>query len=81
MGNTCCACAKPTKDSDFTVTNQTPPEVQDPSPKKVDFANGESEIVVALGHEASNAIQHPPLFENQVQARNCQHLEKWTKMD
>ena len=60
------AC-KPTKDSDFTVTNQTPPEVQDPSPKKVDFANGESEIVVALGHEASNAIQHPPLFENQVQ--------------
>ena len=33
----------------------------------MDFANGESEIEVALGHEASNAIQHPPLFENQVQ--------------
>ena len=99
MGNACCACAEPTKDSDFTVTNQTPAvlndyetpiqnkeelqeksieledvyetidtqEVQDPNPKKVDFANGESEIEVALGHEASNAIQHPPLFENQVQ--------------
>ena len=99
MGNACCACAEPTKDSDFTVTNQTPavlndyetpiqnkeklqeksieledvyetidtPEVQDPNPKKVDFANGESKIEVALGHEASNAIQHPPLFENQVQ--------------
>ena len=93
MGNTCCACAKPTKDSDFTVTNQTPavlndyetpiqnkeelqeksieledtPEVPDPNPTKVDFANGESEVEFALGHEASNAIQHPPLFENQVQ--------------
>ena len=99
MGNACCACAEPTKDSDFTVTNQTPavlndyetpiqnkeklqeksieledvyetidtPEVQDSNPKKVDFANGESKIEVALGHEASNAIQHPPLFENQVQ--------------